>query len=167
LRRRPDGKRLAFESIRHRFEGNIRIGDVDSDGRNQRFLSSVSDYSTTPSWSPDGEQIVHGCERFSGNFGDVCVMDADGSNKRVLVGSQFDEENPALSPTANTSPSSHTVSMNPAPSRGGRGRGRRGDLPHRAKPQRRARRVATLRKDLLLSASASQTLTHKDMEPRS
>lgn len=94
----PDGEHLAFESIRYRFEGDIRIGVVDSEGGDQRFLTSARAYSTSPSWFPDGRRIVYGCERFSGNFGDVCVIGTDGSGKRVLVGSEFDEEDPALSP---------------------------------------------------------------------
>ena len=53
----PDGKRIAFTSIRAR---NIvrEIYVMDADGKNQRNLTNNRSFDFLPSWSPDGKRIA-------------------------------------------------------------------------------------------------------------
>jgi Tol biopolymer transport system component len=49
-----------------------------------------------PGWSPDGEKIVFA--RAESGQSDIFVMNADGSERRVLVSGQADEIMPSWSP---------------------------------------------------------------------
>lgn len=67
---------------------NSGIWIVGPDGENPtRLPSSIRD--ADPSWSPDGEQIsftrLNGCQNPECVFGDVWVMDADGTDQRLVT----------------------------------------------------------------------------------
>jgi hypothetical protein len=77
----PDGARIAFVmSPRGRLHSRADIYVMNADGSDLRQLTDTVD-SSAPAWSPDGSQIV-----FVRNEGhELVVMDADGSNERVLA----------------------------------------------------------------------------------
>lgn len=66
--------------------GQYQIFTMDDDGTNLRQLTDWAESSTSPSWGPDGEQIVfssfHGANNVS--FPALWMMDADGSEARLL-----------------------------------------------------------------------------------
>lgn len=68
----PDGTRIAFER-----DGRIRIIDMAS-----RIEQDIGE-GTWPSWSPDGSRIA-----FASNAG-ISVMNADGTNERILIRHEF------------------------------------------------------------------------------
>jgi Tol biopolymer transport system component/CubicO group peptidase (beta-lactamase class C family) len=76
----PDGRRIAFESLR---DGNGEIYVVNADGSAQRRLTRNPTRDRSPAWSPDGRTIVFSRDR--GHKGDVYVMNADGSRQMRLV----------------------------------------------------------------------------------
>ena len=79
----PDGKRIAFDSIRG---GTSDISDIyvmNADGSDQRQLTKHSGHNGGPSWSPDGQRIAFHSNRDGTD--DIYVMDADGSNQRQLT----------------------------------------------------------------------------------
>jgi TolB protein len=85
----PDGTRIAFASTR---DGNAEIYVMDADGRNVKRLTNHPAIDQDPAWSPDGRRIAFTTSRLDrGNVGrhrtflDVAVMDADGSNVRILT----------------------------------------------------------------------------------
>ena len=84
----PDGKKIAFESNRNNVNKDHRqIWVIDADGKNPMRLTDglVDSY---PDWSPDGTKIVYDAhlvpEEHNLAPGGIAVMDADGSNKRLV-----------------------------------------------------------------------------------
>ena len=76
----PDGRRIAFESIRGGIQ-NIWLSNAD--GSRPVQLTSFSSFSGTPRWSPDGRRLVVD-SLASGNW-DLYVVDADGGTPRRLT----------------------------------------------------------------------------------
>ena len=86
----PDGKKIAFMSYRdeHRFQGwgsiNGEIYVMDADGTNPINLTQSPERADgSPSWSPDGKQIVF--HVFEQGIADIWVMGSDGGNPRNLT----------------------------------------------------------------------------------
>ena len=96
----PDGKRVVFGSQR---EGNFDVYVMDIDGTNLRRLTDRTGYNGGPWFSPDGTKIVwrawypetdaekamwRDCMEKNYILAvplDLWVMDADGSNKKLLL----------------------------------------------------------------------------------
>jgi Tol biopolymer transport system component len=90
----PDGTRLAFVSQPN---GVSQIFAANADGSNARQLTHGPGHKTSPSWSPDGQQIV-----FSSGIGrnDLFVMNSDGSDVRQITELDGDLVTPAWNPSA-------------------------------------------------------------------
>lgn len=103
----PDGKKVLgayFDNHSNRFEiclidagkgknpneGNPKLGDFVQLTNNQQHDSLA------PAWSPDGSQILH--VQRDNNVGNIALMNADGSNARVIVAHEKDEGFPCWSP---------------------------------------------------------------------
>jgi TolB protein len=65
---------------------------MDADGDNQRPIGSV--HGEYPAWSPDGEHIVYS----GGDYYDIRIMNADGSDDRELTTHAAYDMGPAWSP---------------------------------------------------------------------
>ncbi len=106
----PDGKRIVFMSAR---DGHIdanhgsptfEIYVMAADGSNPRNLTNNPHYDMSPSWSPDGKQIVFASlSRFALDedpalYFDIYVMAADGGNPHNLTNSPNDDRFPSWSP---------------------------------------------------------------------
>jgi TolB protein len=72
--------------------------NVDGSGLSYLTLNPLgvdfSDYG--PVWSPDGTRIAFECDTEGG--GPICVVNADGSDRRQLTNGQYFDSNPAWSP---------------------------------------------------------------------
>jgi Tol biopolymer transport system component len=75
----PDGSKVVFFSGR---DGTARIYVMNSDGSDQRPITDGAGGDTSPRWSPDGARIA-----FS-RGGSLAVMNADGSDARIIMQSQ-------------------------------------------------------------------------------
>jgi dipeptidyl aminopeptidase/acylaminoacyl peptidase len=73
----PDGRELAFDRTDERGRSGIMLLDAQ---RHLRSLSGASASDTQPTWSPDGKEIA-----FVQDPGDIYVMRADGTDRRLLV----------------------------------------------------------------------------------
>ena len=73
------------------------IRTVDSDGKNDKRLRQLRGHLWSPRYSPDGKRIafVHD----SGGRGQICVMNADGSDATNLSSNQFCDRSPLWSPS--------------------------------------------------------------------
>jgi WD40 repeat protein len=95
----PDGRKIAFGE-RNGFGPGLDLGAVDANGANRVLVAHDAG---DPSWSPDGSRlaVVHYTQHPVG-YGvadsDIAVMDADGSNRRVLTGTTDFDSAPAWSP---------------------------------------------------------------------
>jgi Tol biopolymer transport system component len=76
----PDGEKIAF--IIGSPDQDIYV--MDTDGGNKRNLTRSPGAEGWPTWSPDGTQLAFMCGPGSG----ICVMSADGSGLRHIVGGE-------------------------------------------------------------------------------
>ena len=83
----PDGRRLAF--VRRDEFGTAFLYTIGVDGSGLRFLLEGS--MCCPDWSPDGRRIALSFE------GDIVVVNADGSGRRLVSGGGFNTS-PSWSP---------------------------------------------------------------------
>ena len=88
----PDGKKIVFRRM---------IGEMNSevflkDGDNEVNLSHHPAFDGWPSWSPDGKLIAFSSNRRS-NY-QIFVMDADGSNVRLVANTEGRATEPRWSP---------------------------------------------------------------------
>jgi Tol biopolymer transport system component len=83
----PDGGRIAFSRT-----GALYV--MDSDGSNLQNIMEPEPEATAPpckagafvgGWSPDGQQLVFYAASLTREQGQVCIMNADGSNLKVVV----------------------------------------------------------------------------------
>lgn len=83
----PDWSPVNDQIVFHATGSNERIAVVNSSGSGLRFLTDgTSFWALAPQWSPDGSQIafVHR-DAYSHSGGHIAVMNADGSNIRVIA----------------------------------------------------------------------------------
>ena len=71
---------IAFESYR---DGNAEVYLIDSNGENIRNITNNEAYDGTPSWCPDGSQLVITTER-NGNP-EVYTISADGAEVNQIT----------------------------------------------------------------------------------
>jgi Tol biopolymer transport system component len=89
----PDGRRIAFLSVRHRNE-DVYVLDLGS-GQAHRVTRHPAD-DHEPAWSPDGRKIAFASP--SGYSYDLYVINADGSGERRLTHDLQGAAYPAWSP---------------------------------------------------------------------
>ena len=96
----PDGTRLAL-AVENSGRGDPywarHIWVVEADGSNMVQLTSGPDWDNSPSWSPDGNQIVFG-RAFTDGGSQIVTIDVDGSNETPLTARSTEESSPSWSP---------------------------------------------------------------------
>jgi len=83
--------------------GVMQIWTMNSDGSQQRQLTSFTEGACQPAWSPNGQQlaVISPCEAKSSNYYEdakIYIIDADGNNPEILPISQPGDFDPAWSP---------------------------------------------------------------------
>jgi Tol biopolymer transport system component len=98
----PDGRRIAFAKRdlgRESAEGSDYEADIyvmKADGTEPTRLTDRAGWESTPSWSPDGDQIAFSTE--DGEEGDIFVVNSDGSELTRLTDLPGIEIDPTWSP---------------------------------------------------------------------
>ena len=96
----PDGTRLAL-AVENSGSGDPywarHIWVVEADGSNMVQLTSGPQWDNSPSWSPDGNQIVFQRSFFEGDSY-IVTIDVDGSNETPLTAGFPEEYGPSWSP---------------------------------------------------------------------
>ena len=91
----PDGKRIAFESLRSGEASEIWVSH--SDGSNQVQLTTrLGRHQGTPRWSPDGRWIAFDSQGKDGHW-DIWVVEASGGLPRRITVEPSDENMPSWS----------------------------------------------------------------------
>lgn len=85
----PDNSKIVFV-----VRNNLWTMDIDGDNR-QQLTSGPMDFA--PAWSPDGSQIAFVSGTGQQNL-EIAIIDADGSNKRWVTASPYNDEFPSWSP---------------------------------------------------------------------
>jgi Tol biopolymer transport system component len=81
----PDGTKIAYYAFAGSWYRHIWV--MDNDGSNQIQLTSGSVVDPYPVFSPDGTKIAFSRWGFRGDYCDLMIMDADGSNiQRITFG---------------------------------------------------------------------------------
>jgi Tol biopolymer transport system component len=86
--------KIAFISDR---DGNVEVYIMNADGANQTNLTNNPANDFSPSWSPDGTELVFISTRDDSN-GEIYKMKADGSDVTRLTSNSAIDGNPAWSP---------------------------------------------------------------------
>ncbi len=89
----PDGQRIVFTSAAL---GDLRIGTMDADGHNFRWMTTPPDWAWNPVWSPDGEWLLFLGRR--DEVEDLYRIRADGSDEQRLTDGPLVENEPIWSP---------------------------------------------------------------------
>jgi TolB protein len=89
----PDGQTIAFSSDR---TGSPQVYLMDHEGLNVRRVTYEGNYNDSPALSPDGGKIAFVTRKNRGGF-DICVVDTDGRNFRVITDTGSNE-NPHWAP---------------------------------------------------------------------
>ena len=79
----PDGRKIAYSSVRPGNSGNSEVFVMNADGSANRRLTPQPAGGHSPDWSPDGRKLMFPSRR-DGNW-EVYVMNPDGSGKRNLT----------------------------------------------------------------------------------
>jgi Tol biopolymer transport system component len=88
---------ILFDSDR---DGTVELYEVRADGSEFRITQSrEGEFSRTADWSPDGSRIVFQSGTSRTGPLSLYVIDADGTNRRLLVGGEENFFGPAWSPT--------------------------------------------------------------------
>jgi TolB protein len=88
----PDGTKMVFVSDMY---GSPQVFLKDLGSGEVKRLTYFGNYNTAPAFSPKGDLIVY-VAKFEGSF-EICVMNADGSNQRVLTNGGVNDS-PQFSP---------------------------------------------------------------------
>ena len=85
---KTDNRLIAFTSIQ---DGNYDIYTMQADGSVLTNITNNPAYDSSPYWSPDGKQIAFESSR-DGSWGQIYLMNADGSNVVQLTYDQADHQ---------------------------------------------------------------------------
>src|SRR3989441_820243 len=94
----PDGRYFAI-AAKHKDRDDLVILDVKQ-GREERRIPIPLNRLTTPSWSPDGKQLVF--TGYDGGLSDLFLINADGTDLRRLTNDKYADLEPAWSPDGKT-----------------------------------------------------------------
>jgi len=94
----PDGRYFAIAAKR-KDRDDLVILDVKKDEEVRRIRVPLNGL-TTPSWSPDGKQLVF--TGYDGGLSDLFIVNADGSNLHRLTNDKYADLEPSWSPDGKT-----------------------------------------------------------------
>ncbi|MEL6527355.1 MAG: hypothetical protein AAFQ07_16760, partial [Chloroflexota bacterium] len=95
----PDGRYIVFTTGTTRIDaGSWEIARLDTRTGEILMLTDNDVRDGSPVWSPDGTQILYITFSLETNSNDIAVMNADGSNQRVLFNSEGQDWAASYSP---------------------------------------------------------------------
>jgi Tol biopolymer transport system component/DNA-binding winged helix-turn-helix (wHTH) protein len=85
----PDGKKILYNNDR---DGVAQLYAMNTNGSGVTRISHSAEHEWQQDWSPDGQQIVFTRSRHRGVQRDIWLMNADGSNPRLLASAPGNDE---------------------------------------------------------------------------
>ncbi|MCE2515897.1 MAG: PD40 domain-containing protein [Acidobacteria bacterium] len=109
----PRGDRIVFSRLA---DGDFDIFTIRPDGTDLRRLTTAPGNDSHPAWSADGDHILFSSSRYGFKdeaplsdipqaYGELFMMQADGSEQRPLTDNRWEEGTPAWVPSGATTPS--------------------------------------------------------------
>ena len=106
----PRGDRIVFSRLA---DGDFDIFTIRPDGTDLRRLTTAPGNDSHPAWSADGAHILFSSSRYGFKdeaplsdipqaYGELFIMDADGSGQRALTDNRWEEGTPAWVPSGST-----------------------------------------------------------------
>ncbi len=96
----PDGTRVAFTSFAHGSPG-IFVFSVDT-GRDLRFYNQRASVNSSPSFTPDGKQIIYSSSAPNDKCCRIFLSNLDGSGFRPITSGGFIDTEPKVNPKTGT-----------------------------------------------------------------
>jgi Tol biopolymer transport system component len=92
----PDGQQIAFVGTPLPGEpvslAGLYVINPNGSGRENLFTSDWSANATSPSWSPDGEQVVYFCSHTDVGADELCIVDAGSGNLDIALPSDITDK---------------------------------------------------------------------------
>jgi TolB protein len=92
----PDGTQIAFIARSEDMEATVRV--MSADGASDSLLAGIGvfQFGGGVAWSPDGKKLL--CPENKGGNPDICLINADGSDKKNLTQHSAIDVSPSFSP---------------------------------------------------------------------
>jgi Tol biopolymer transport system component len=94
----PDGKKIAVARLPIGASWDkARLNTMNTDGSGMTMLTDGWLGDGEAAWSPDGTKVAFTCREGLVQYRDICVVNADGTNRITIVGWQGQQANPSFS----------------------------------------------------------------------
>ena len=94
----PDGKKIAVVRLRLGAAwGEARLHTMNTDGTGLTMLTDGWLGDAEPAWSPDGTKVAFTCRSGYPDYRDICVVNADGTDRKGIVTWSGPQANPSFS----------------------------------------------------------------------
>jgi len=93
----PDGKKIVVARLASASWGDARLYTMNTDGTGMAMLTDGWLGDGEPSWSPDGTKVAFTCREGFVDYRDVCVVNADGTDRKAIIAWQGQQTNPSFS----------------------------------------------------------------------
>ena len=93
----PDGKKIVFARLAGSSWGDARLYTMNTDGTGMAMLTDGWLGDGEPSWSPDGTKVAFTCREGFVDYRDICIVNADGTDRKGVVVWAGQQANPTFS----------------------------------------------------------------------
>ena len=94
----PLGDKIAYAIYDDSSSVGMNIHTISPNGAGDVKLTTGNSINASPSWSPDGEQIVFVSDRDGGEYLDIWIMDKNGQNMKKIINCSSGCVGPSFSP---------------------------------------------------------------------
>ena len=93
----PDGKKIVVSRLATSSWGDARLYTMNTDGTGMAMLTDGWLGDSEPAWSPDGTKVAFTCRAGFVDYRDVCIVNADGTDRKGIITWPGEQMNPTFS----------------------------------------------------------------------